>query len=464
MNSDLMKKLLQGLPQQNELVDQIGNSPAYEVAPNLDPSIYPSPMAYPEPNMVPIDFSQENEVIKADVVPQPSKINAGLPFTPKNIPLPKLEETPVEAKKPSLADILAGLKKPQGNDDLKNAQASRDDMLTNLLYMKAANTAAQAMVNQKADPDFLKDHMALNENKVTNVKDQTKANIDAEKLGFERSRNAIDENKAVFEMGDKEKENDPASNLSKSFRDFKNKYYEEMGSKVRVGDGLSYADMAKSTGALDQAIMVAYNTKLRNEDRAIARQESAAIKAENKNQGNKEFNAKLGNQFAEQLKPAIKIKENALSLKRTLSDAIKDPSGLKDISAIYQYIKALDADSAVKEGEVQLIQSAIPKFNTISNQVEGQFGGDVKKLTPEARQRLLGIASQYVQAGEAAYDRAYRTKNAIATAMGVPDEYYNPYAKSFEKQAQAEPVKAIRAPEVGADQDFEEFLKKNKGK
>jgi O6-methylguanine-DNA--protein-cysteine methyltransferase len=386
------------------------------------------------------------------------------PFTPKSTPLPKLEETPIETKKPSLADILAGLKKPQGNDDLKNAQASRDDMLTNLLYMKAANTAAQGMVHQKADPDFLKDHIALNENKVTNVKDQTKANIDAEKLGFERSKNAIDENKAVFEMGDKEKENDPASNLSKSFRDFKNKYYEEMGSKVRVGEGLSYSDLAKATGALDQSIMVAYNTKLRNEDRAIARQESAGIKADNKNQSNKEFNAKLGNQFAEQLKPAIKIKENALSLKRTLSDAMKDPSGLKDISAIYQYIKALDADSAVKEGEVQLIQSAIPKFNTIANQVEGQFGGDVKKLTPESRKRLLEIAGQYVQAGDAAYDRAYRTKNAIATAMGVPDEYYNPYAKSFEKQTQAEPVKTMKAPEVGADQDFEEFLKKNKGK
>jgi hypothetical protein len=61
MNSDLMKKLLQGLPQQNELVDQIGDSPAYEVVPNLDPSIYPSPMAYPERAMVPIDFSKENE-------------------------------------------------------------------------------------------------------------------------------------------------------------------------------------------------------------------------------------------------------------------------------------------------------------------------------------------------------------------------------------------------------------------
>jgi hypothetical protein len=70
------------------------------------------------------------------------------------------------------------------------------------------------MVHQKADPDFLKDHMALNENKVTNIKDQTKANIDAEKLGFERSKNAVDENKAVADSDDDAKKRDPKSEES----------------------------------------------------------------------------------------------------------------------------------------------------------------------------------------------------------------------------------------------------------
>lgn len=434
MNNDLLKKLLQGLPQQqDELSPQIGYSPAYEVAPNLDPSIYPSPLAYPEPRMAPLDFTNEPaDKVMAD--PMPANINPGLPFNNKNIPMPQQTppqqeaSLPKEDKKPSLAEILAGMKAPGRNSELENAQNDSNDTIRNLLMMKGVNTMAQSLVNQKADPNFLSEHMTLANKKATDVKERQKSDME-QKDQFNKDKNqVIAENKAVFELGDKEKENNADSELSKSFRKFKNDYYSSMGSKLQVPEGMSYADLAKSTGALDQAVMVAYNSKLRNEDKAIAAASSREEKLENKKTRTNENMAKFANTMNEQLKDVVKVKENSVSLKKALESAQKDPSGLRDISAVYKFVKALDSDSAVREGEISLLQAAIPMFDNVKNIVEGQFKGDVSKLSPKARQNMLQIANEYVQAADSAYARKLSSKKAIADDLGIPQSYYDPYS------------------------------------
>lgn len=428
MNNDLLKKLLYGIPQQQEyeLSEQIGDSPAYEVKPNLDPTNYPSPMAYPEPRMVPIDFSNENEVINGTAPAQPAKLNPGLPFTQKNTPLP-VEATPEpvieQPKKPSLADILSGLKKPQQDDTLKNAQSNRDDMLTNLLYMKAANTASQSMVNQKADPDFLKDHMALNENKVSNVKDQTKANIDAEKLDFERSKNAIDEQKSIFELGDKEKENDPNSNLSVAFRDFKNKYYASMNSNLKVPNDMSYADLSKSSNVLDQGIQNAFLAQERSKDRALqaelSRESKSSLMEDKKNAKNYDYMDKMNKQMREST--GFKSAQIADGIVSTIDDALKNPSAVKEIAATYETVKALDPNSAVREAEVGLLQQGLSMREKIGA-LASKATDNPKIYGPKFLDKMKEYAEFKRELSRRLYDREFKSVKNIASKRGISDQ------------------------------------------
>ncbi|MEN9756674.1 MAG: hypothetical protein RL755_861, partial [Pseudomonadota bacterium] len=65
---DFLKKLLAGIPQsdQSDIDEATGLSPAYQTKPNLDPSVFPSPLAYPEPVQSPMSEAQLNSI------PQPS--------------------------------------------------------------------------------------------------------------------------------------------------------------------------------------------------------------------------------------------------------------------------------------------------------------------------------------------------------------------------------------------------------
>ncbi len=432
MNDDLLKKLLQGIQPQDELSPQIGNSPAYEVMPNLDPAgPYPSPMAYPERTL---DFTNEPPDVIQGSVPKPT-IKPPLPFMPKQeLPVQQETQAPVE-KKASLADLLANLPKPGADNELMNKQTNANDTIRNILMARAANKIGASIAGVNADEKYGQDFVDLANKDVTDLQARRKSEIEQEDQGFKRKNQVLSEKKAVFELGDKEKENDPNSELSKSFREFKNKYYESMGSTVRVKDGLSFADLSKTTGALDQSIMTAYLAKERSQDRAFQRELSSADKA-NKSSESK---AKFANTIAEQMKDVVKVKENSNALKKALESAQKNPSGFRDISVIYKFVKALDSDSAVKEGEVDLLRAAIPAFENIKNQVEGQFKGDISKLSPKARAAMLQIANEYVAAADSAYDRKLSTKKAIAEDLGIPQKYYDQF---YSEKSQASAPKS----------------------
>jgi len=423
MNDDLLKKLLQGIQPQDELNPRAGYSPTPEVMPNLAPPDYPSPLRTPqELEQLKMDFTNETPDVIQGSVPKPT-IKPSLPFTPKQEPLPQVtEEVPTE-KKMSFVDFLANMNNVTKDDELAKAQAGSNDIIRNILMARAANKIGASIAGVNADEKYGQDFVDLANKDVTDLQARRKSEIEQEDQGFKRKNQVLSEKKAIFELGDKEKENDPNSELSKSFREFKNKYYESMGSPVRVKDGLSFADLSKTTGALDQSIMTSYLAKERSQDRAFQRELSSADKA-NKSSESK---AKFANTLAEQMKDVVKVKENSNALKKALESAQKNPSGFRDISVIYKFVKALDSDSAVKEGEVDLLRAAIPAFENIKNQVEGQFKGDISKLSPKARAAMLQIANEYVAAADSAYDRKLSTKKAIAEDLGIPQKYYDQF-------------------------------------
>ena len=245
MNDDLLKKLLQGLPgQQDELSPQIGNSPAYEVMPNLDPAgPYPSPRAYPERTL---DFTNEPPDIIQASVPKPT-IKPPLPFMPKQeLPMQQEAQAPVE-KKASLADLLANLPKPGADNELMNKQANANDIVRNILMARAANKIGASIAGVNADEKYGQDFVNLANKEVTDLKARRKSEIEQEDQGFKSKNQVLSEQKALFELGDKEKENDPNSDVSKAFREYMASYAKIANVPVAISDKMSMADLQKTT-------------------------------------------------------------------------------------------------------------------------------------------------------------------------------------------------------------------------
>jgi hypothetical protein len=74
---------------------------------------------------------------------------------------------------------------------------------------------------------------------------------------------------------------------------------------------------------------------------------------------------------------------------RDLASIQSNKSGAADIAAIYSFVKTMD-NNAVKEGEIQLAQSAIPGLDRVKLIYDSMKSGN--KLTPEMKRELLTVS------------------------------------------------------------------------
>lgn len=79
----------------------------------------------------------------------------------------------------------------------------------------------------------------------------------------------------------------------------------------------------------------------------------------------------------------------------TIRGALQNPSGQGDIAAIYALVKLYDPGSVVKEGEIQLAQSAASLPEQVQRLVGGWNTG--RRLTPQMRAQIGAIADNLVK-------------------------------------------------------------------
>jgi hypothetical protein len=91
-----------------------------------------------------------------------------------------------------------------------------------------------------------------------------------------------------------------------------------------------------------------------------------------------------------QQNPLIKNAIDEKSSQSVIHQSLSENNGFGDITAINAFQRMVDPGVAVREGDVTLLQSAIPRLRklglTVSNLVEGD------KLTEEARQQLKNLS------------------------------------------------------------------------
>lgn len=272
-------------PEENELTSAlVPNSDLPSSTPagfgQVNQQVPNSPMMTQAQRRQLLSFEPEN--IVADAPPQPANIKPDLPFAYKNKPLPQL---PVDAPAqtvatpaPSLSDLLAKVQKgPKTDDELGQAQADRNNVLQQLLFIKAGNTAAQGMMRNKDDGTIVDDAKALNDTKVTDLLARRKAANEVEDQDSKRKNQVTTEFKANLDttklqddMRNTAELNDPKSDISKFFRQIA----EQTGH--RVPTGASASQLKSILPELNQSA----DRRLKYEMLQDSKTEAAASKAE----------------------------------------------------------------------------------------------------------------------------------------------------------------------------------------
>lgn len=109
---------------------------------------------------------------------------------------------------------------------------------------------------------------------------------------------------------------------------------------------------------------------------------------------------------------------------RQLIKALDAQTGIGDISAVFNYMKTLDPDSVVREGEFALAKDAAGLFERLSNIVTEAKTG--KGLTDTARAEMRSLATDLIESYEDKYEsvRDYH-KGKIEYQQGTDEDVSN---------------------------------------
>lgn len=382
--NDFLSKLLAGLPQQ-EPRDMFQND-AY-----LDPKQLPSPM------MSPLQSTQKevqqpqttvNPVVQAAI----KKIQNKQPVAPAKQNAPEMPEITEEAPAQKSIDLQSLL---SSTDELSKAQDDSRDMMSKLLMVKGANQIGAALARQKADDNYVKDFMDLAKAKPQDI-------LTKNKEAREASRFNIDQKKLLFELGDKEKENDPNSDVSKAFREYAKSYVAQAGSSIKIDDRLSMADLQKQMGIIGNAVSAKMAQDARKEVMAMTASAKQEATAEKQSMKNLDFAERQHDRITKS--DAYKKITNAEEQLQAAQAALDNPSGVKDIDVLYRVVRGFDPNSAVREGEISLAQQGV----SLKQQLElkmSKLGDKPRVIPPEFIKQVLELAKMNKVVAQKQYNR-----------------------------------------------------------
>ena len=106
-----------------------------------------------------------------------------------------------------------------------------------------------------------------------------------------------------------------------------------------------------------------------------------------------------------------RIQQSAVTQMKGLATK-QNPTNQDDLALIYSTVRALDPDSAVRDGEISLLKKGAGLPATLVNNWNRIFGNPNAVLTPEIRNNLLGLAQT-------------QAESSMKTAVPELRKYYN---------------------------------------
>ena len=269
----------------------------------------------------------------------------------------------------------------------------------------------------------------------------------SDKLVQELGKTQVEQAKEADKLAKEEAESDPESDKSKSVqrvlmeygakpefvKDITYKDYKDLGlanllykfksleskeeqakKTIESKEKIAEERLTAQKQMLDQRLAATERLKSQAADLAKSRDQGKYIATQNdKTRSSKEFSALMqAKRSADKAEDVIKnSKDNAIV----------------DIQLMYDTIKALDPNSAVKGGEVELVRSAINAWGNLTLKLD-QYRSQsrTRLLTPEVRKELTDLITELRNAYMSDYNTMIKSKAQVAS------EYYNlPYEKAY---------------------------------
>lgn len=389
---------------------------------------------------------EQKQAIQPPLVQEPPKMQRK-PATAQPPMATKVpDEMPAKAQEDQVKpDILAQLGltdlEPRSDDEMDAALKAKNDNQMLFAMNKAFNQIGSGIGLTKADPthgDFLKDMVD------TPVKDlQTKRASAKELEGRDRDRqkfimdkadfknrqemSGVQLEKAKMELNDDKARSDANSDASKLTRQSTRDALLRMGRKdlaAGIKDNMSAEQLTKLFGSMSLANMLsAYEGQQNRLHMAKMATEAKADAKVAKDEGKKEdFITQRYDKIAAS-KP-FQAMSKITQARRVIDDALNNPSGIKDIGALYSVIKLYDPDSVVREGEIKLTEGA--------KSVWGRAATAVSKAGANPRVLDRNVLLQMKHAADTIYGEAMQDYSATidpvikqAKQRGISDDRLN---------------------------------------
>lgn len=425
----------------------------------------------PESKPLPVENTQDEMPITPRInsiasKPQPTSVAPAQKLTVQSLDeILKGSKVPSEVPEAKssvdLASLLNSIPKEVGNDELAKAQRERQDMLSKLLFARGANKIGASIAGVDADKDYLSELGNRADLAVTDAKDRAAEKQKIEEINrarrnqglseinaqetlnnqaFNRSlqkqdqelqlrnqaiteaKTNLDLKKAQMEIGNAELENDGNSEISKTFRQYAKELVSQSGLNVTIPESASYAQLSKQMGVLSNVI----TTKMAQD----ARKEMAAEKKADRDLRSSELKNEKSGKFLNQVDQEIKRSDAYKSVKklnavqRGIQNAMLNPSSQADIDVLYNFVKLLDQESAVREGEIGLAQQALSIQEKLKVEMS-RLGNKPRILSDKFIRDVNNLVGVYSKLSQDQYGRELKTKRSIAERIGIPKEEFD---------------------------------------
>lgn len=348
----------------------------------------------------------------------------------------KVASTPVESptKQPEIKEAVAPVKP---FEDTEMEEALNQQRLTNTLATigKISSKIGSAIAGTTLD----------------------NSNFDAiSKLGAQGVQDIATKRKAKEELLDLQTKTalaDPTSEESKKRVSMAQAYLNssgltELSKKI---EGLSGAEIDKKFPIISKIVEGKENREARKEERAILRETRDAVRQEQKE-------TKDEARTQDWLERTLKTEMNSDLVKRierlksdgeNIDRAITNPGGVKDIAVLYGFLKSVDENSAVREGEIKLgleAMNALERVKTLTS----NFSSKKKVLSEQMLKDIKIINDSAKKAAQNAYDKRIKFVYNQGLDRGVPKERLERSIGLFTQQ-----------PEEKQNLDALEYTKRN---
>ncbi len=222
--------------------------------------------------------------------------------------------------------------------------------------------------------------------------------------------------KQYLDRQSQEKE-DPNSSISQGYRNLMKQFGVEVKGKA------SASDLEKIYPQIQRAYEARENRDARKEMAQLRREEMAA----NKETTQKYKQDTQNNQFIYNASnKLLKHAEGMQKLRRAeslIDEAVANPSGINDVSALYQVISALDPESVVREGEIGLARQTSGLWGKLSLLIS-QISTNPKLITKKSLKDMQSLIGQLKDVGESEYNKRRDVFFKQASSRGVSEDRF----------------------------------------